>query len=112
MSGEMKAFYMTLAPTVKAKTEEEYDQLLSDFETQLRKPIKLDSKMKWRVTMPNIFIPLDTRRVSKSDYNRHSIFVKSPWTLCIFSFCTQHLSPSSPSTMLAVERYTHGHRKI
>ena len=71
MSGETKAFYMTLTPTVKAKTEEEYEQLMSDFETQLRKPIKLDSRMKWRVTMTNIFIPLDTRLVSKSDYNRH-----------------------------------------
>ena len=72
MSGETKAFYMTLTPTVKAKTEEEYEQLLSDLETQLRKPIKLDSRMKWRrVTMTNIFIPLDTRLVSKSDYNRH-----------------------------------------
>ena len=46
MSGETKAFYMTLTPTVKAKTEEEYEQLMSDFETQLRKPIKLDSRMK------------------------------------------------------------------
>ena len=71
MSGETKAFYMTLTPTVKAKTEEEYEQLMSDFETQLRKPIKLDSRMKWRVTMTNICIPLDTRLVSKSDYNRH-----------------------------------------
>ena len=71
MSGETKAFYMTLTPTVKAKTEEEYEQLMSDFETQLRKPIKLDSRMKWRVTMTNIFIPVDTRLVSKSDYNRH-----------------------------------------
>ena len=71
MSGETKAFYMTLTPTVKAKTEEEYEQVMSDFETQLRKPSKLDSRMKWRVTMTNIFIPLDTRLVSKSDYNRH-----------------------------------------
>ena len=71
MSGETKAFYMTLTPTVKAKTEEEYEQVMSDFETQLRKAIKLDSRMKWRVTMTNIFIPLDTRLISKSDYNRH-----------------------------------------
>ena len=71
MSGETKALYMTVMPTVKAKTEEEYEQLLSDFETQLREPIKLDSRMKLRVTMTNIFIPLDTRLVSKSDYNRH-----------------------------------------
>ena len=71
MSGETKAFYMTLTPTAKAKSKEEYEQIMSDFETQLRKPIKLDSKMKWQVTMTNNFIPLDTRLVSKSDYNRH-----------------------------------------
>ena len=71
MSGEMKAFYMILTLTVKAKTEEEYEKVMSDFETQLRKPIKLDSRMKWRVTMTNIFIPLDTTLVSKSEYNRH-----------------------------------------
>ena len=71
MSGETNAFYITLTPTVKAKKEEEYQQVMSDFETQLRKPIKLDSRMQWRVTMTNIFIPLDTRLVSKSKYNRH-----------------------------------------
>ena len=71
MSGETKAFYMTLTPTVIAKTEEEYEQVMSDFETHLRKPIKLDSRMKWRVTMTNIFIPLHTRLVSKSKNNRH-----------------------------------------
>ena len=71
MSGEMKAFYMTVTPTVKTKTEKEYEQVMSDFETQLRKPITLDSRMKWQVTMMNIFIPLDTRLVSKSNYNRH-----------------------------------------
>ena len=49
MSGETTAFYMTLTPTVEVRTEEEYEQLMSDFETQLRKPIKLDSRMKWRV---------------------------------------------------------------
>ena len=62
----MKAFYMTLSPTIKAKTEEEYEQVMSDFETQLRQPIKLDARMKWRVTMKNVFIPSDPRLVSKS----------------------------------------------
>ena len=47
MSGETKAFYMTLTSTVKAKTDKEYEQVMSDFKTQLRKPIKLDSRMKW-----------------------------------------------------------------
>ena len=50
MSVEQKnhEFYMTLTPTITSKlSRTKYEKLMSDFETQLRKPIKHNPNMKW-----------------------------------------------------------------
>ena len=72
MSGEKKdTFYMTLTPAFKVSTKEAYETMMSDFETQLRIPIKLDTRKIWKITMTNVFIPSDTRLISKSRYEKH-----------------------------------------
>ena len=39
---------MTLTPTITSKLScTKYEKLMSDFETQVRKPIKLNPNMKW-----------------------------------------------------------------
>ena len=42
-------FYITLTPTITSTLSlTKYEKLMSDFETQLRKPITLTPNMKWR----------------------------------------------------------------
>ena len=62
-------FYMTLTPTVKsALSSEEYEKLMSDFDTQLVKPIKVNPDKKWRATLMNAFIPIDLSLVKEAKY--------------------------------------------
>ena len=58
MSVEQKndEFYMTLTPTItSALTHAKYEKLMSDFETQFRKPIKLNPNYKWYAALTNTF---------------------------------------------------------
>ena len=74
MSVEQKnhEFYMTLTPTITSKlSRTKYEKLMSDFETQLRKPIKLNPNMKWRATLLNAFIPIDLSLVKSASYNNY-----------------------------------------
>ena len=56
-----KAFHMTLTPTIQSTTHSQYEKMMSDFSTQLRTFVKLDPSKKWKVTLTNAFIPIDTR---------------------------------------------------
>ena len=61
-------FYMTLTPTVTSTlTRTKYEKLMSDFETQLQKPIQLNQKYKWRATLMNTFIPIDLSLVKSAN---------------------------------------------
>ena len=74
MSVEQKnhEFYMTLTPTSTSKlSRTKYEKLMSDFETQLRKPIKLNPNMKWRATLLNAFIPIDLSLVKSASYTNY-----------------------------------------
>ena len=65
-------FYMTLTPTVTSTlTRTKYEKLMSDFETQLRKPIKLNPNYKWRATLMNTFIPIDLSLVKSANYTNY-----------------------------------------
>ena len=65
-------FYMTLTPTVTSTlTRTNYEKLMSDFETQLRKPIKLNPKYKWYASLMNTFIPIDLSLVKSADYTNY-----------------------------------------
>ena len=44
---------------------------MSDFETQVRKPIKRNPNMKWRATLLNAFIPIDLSLVKSASYNNY-----------------------------------------
>ena len=65
-------FYMTLTPTSTSKlSHTKYEKLMSDFETQLRKPIKRNPNMKWRATLLNAIIPIDLSLVKSASYNKY-----------------------------------------
>ena len=71
MSVEQKN-HMTLTPTITSKlSRTKYEKLMSDFETQLRKPIKLNPNMKWQATLLNAFIPIDLSLVKSASYNKY-----------------------------------------
>ena len=62
-------FYMTLTPTITSSlTRTKYEKLMSDFETQLRKPIKLNPNFNWRATLMNTFIPIDLSLIKSANY--------------------------------------------
>ena len=73
MSSKLRsnAFYMTLTPTVQSTTRSQYGKMMSDFSTQLRTPVRLNPAKKWRATLANIFIPLDTKFLNHGIYKHH-----------------------------------------
>ena len=64
-------FYTTLTPTVQSTTRSQYGKMMSDFSTQLRTPVRLNPAKKWRATLANIFIPLDTKFLNHGIYKHH-----------------------------------------
>ena len=74
MSVEQKNhdFYMTLTPTsTSSLTRANYEKLMSDFQTQLRKPIKLNPNFNWRATLMNTCIPIDLSLVKSAKYSNY-----------------------------------------
>ena len=64
--------YMTLTPKITCKlSRTKHEKLMSDFETQLRKPINLNPNMKWRATLLNVFIPIDLSFAKSVTYNKY-----------------------------------------
>ena len=67
-------FYMTLTPTITSSlTSAKYEKLMSDFETQLRKPkpIKLNPNYNWHATLMNTFIPIVLSLVKSANYTNY-----------------------------------------
>ena len=74
MSVEQKndEFYMTLTSTITSSlTRAKYEKLMRDFETQLRKPIKLNPNVNWHATLMNTFTPIDLSLVKSVNYTNY-----------------------------------------
>ena len=74
MSVEQKndEFYMTLTPTITSSlTRTNYEKVMSDFETQLRKPTKLNPNFNWCATLMNTFISIHLSLVKSAKYSNY-----------------------------------------
>ena len=65
-------FYMTLTPTLTSSlTRAKYEKLMSDFETQVWKPIKRNPIFNWHATLMNTFIHNDLSLVESANYTNY-----------------------------------------
>ena len=65
------ALYMTLTPTEQSTARTQYGKMMSDFSIHLRIPVRLNPAKKWRATLANVFIPLDTKCLNHGIYKHH-----------------------------------------
>ena len=52
-------------------THVKYEKVMSDFQTQLRKPINRNPNVNWRATLLNAFLPIDLSLVQSANYTTY-----------------------------------------